>query len=253
MLPVLPQCCWAAQKPLIFSLPKSPGQVVLVFHNCSASFSSLQPLLFHSSGTLPEFLSSQQGQMPCFVFVGGQKDLRCLRMSQSSSSAVWYLLRALLGEGSWQVLQGTRCWWRRAAGITPGGAPWCPAGTGPPPWEVSMECSQCPAGISFCWCHWVGLFQVMSPLLPHPPWGQCDLGGCCAFSQALLTPFSILCWPWAPGMGNVTRTGSVGPWNQHPGGSWAQAQASYGLVVLLEEGEVHLNVVRLCAIPSSSN
>lgn len=100
---------------------------------------------------------------------------------------------------------------------------------------------------------WLGLFQVMCPLLPHHPRGQCDLGGCSAFGQDLLSPFSILCWPWAPAMGNVTRTGSVGPWNQHQGGSWGQAQASYGLVDLLEKGEVHLSVVRFCAIPSSSN
>lgn len=54
-------------------------------------------------------------------------------------------------------------------------------------------------------------------------------------------------------MRNVTRTGSVGPWNQHQEESWGQAQASYGLVGLLEEGEVHVSIVKLCAILSSSN
>lgn len=47
---------WAAHKPLIFSFPKSPGQLVFVFYNCSVLFFYLKFLVFHFTVTLPQNL-----------------------------------------------------------------------------------------------------------------------------------------------------------------------------------------------------
>lgn len=90
-------------------------------------------------------------------------------------------------EHSWQVLPGLRdrnsSRWCLLVSCWPGTSP---VGSVHGVLPVSSWHFLC------CGC-WAGVPADVSPS-PTPPWGQCHLGGCSAFSQALLTPFSVLCW-----------------------------------------------------------
>lgn len=106
-------------------------------------------------------------------------------------------------EHSWQVLAGLRCWWRRAAGAAPGGAPGVLLARDQPcgkcPWSAPSELLAFPLLCLLGWC-----VPADVPPSSTPPMGSVSPWWLLCFSQALLTPFSVLCWPR-----DVTRTQGV--------------------------------------------